>query len=226
MTSAELLSRVRTIIDETESGGLVSDSEIYLALSEAQLHLASTLASLNSGDMVMPALSKLIATQQTSPASTTETIDGITVKFCTATIPDCLKVIKHYVKFRDSGGTNYFDVYRGIYVAPEIFKMNWHYKDSEAVYYYFIRSKTLFIAHRPSSNFNTVFNVFIDYIQIPSNISSTSQPSLIGCDGELVSYAAATILNKLRVPQAQIYSQQYLQLLTIRLQTLGVNNAV
>lgn len=216
MTSNELLSQVRTIIDETEAGGTVSDNEIYLALTQAQDYIVSFLVR---NTAVPPDnISKLRNTVSFTPTLIeTFTVSSKTIaKYKVAVPTDSLKIFNVKITLQDNAQSNY-TVIRGIPILPYMERTEWSWRGDvngrQQEFYYYQEGNNIIILFLVNNDSFAMISVDLDYIKKSSNIDNTAQPSIIGFDAEMVAYASYIIFNKLRLPNAQLQYQVFSNLL-------------
>lgn len=220
MTSSELLSAVRTIIDETEAGGTVSDNEIYQALTQAQDYIANLIAQ------AFPTLTPEYIIQLRSSSNITGfsieefvSYSGKVVYFYPIALPtDMLKLYNISIDILDNQAQEEYRVTRGVYVLPEALKTNWSWRGRlfgrQDEFYYTFRAGGVVVAIATNNNSFSIARLWVDYLQKPTNISSTIQPKIIGCDSELIAYASYLIFHKLRLSNAQLQFEVFANLIS------------
>ncbi len=193
MTSATMLAKVRTLLDEA-SAGLWSDSEIYEALTEGQLAVAQYLLNLfKKTREFKPGLRGLLKEQQGATNS-----GYISYGDATADIPDFWDFFSLRID-NDSSGTEYE---ARILTRDEYFQDYesggyWQATKGSPIAYVYVSSTTPLnrIIFLPSPATTATYT--LEYFKKPTDISSSIEPIL----GEethpaIVQYAFADVLRK------------------------------
>lgn len=206
MNSAEMLSSLRTLLDEKVSGGFYEDADLYNALRSGELELATRLFAVykakteqNKGEALPFVLTPLY--------NEIEQVMGAGV----ATIPLPNGVIGILsVQYNHSGPSPLYPVYsRDVSSVKHFSKNNYFLKSdkNKNVYYFTYTPISGYVElETPSESEDSLAHVC--YIKHPSGISALVQPTLESNTHEaIIQYALWYILRKDKDYQAQEYQK-------------------
>jgi len=231
MTSNQLLARVRTNIDETETGGTVSDNEVFAALTEAQQAVFNTLIRLIGVNYVPDALRPLLTSEELNPASQSHnTYDSQAVYTGVFNIPDYANSLVG-VQLKVTQSSTTYTIDRMIPTSQMLATTGWIWRGAMngsipmEAYYYAPSPKTI-IAMAAEVSLNNLSNMklVINYVSgsLP-DISSSVNPKLQNVDNLLVDYATAVLMGKmLKGDLASLYTQKF----QLGLANIGGSNGV
>lgn len=207
MTTNDLLSRVKTILDEYGvSSGSFQDAEIIDALSVGQHTVWSILASdVTTTGRKHILLENLITLHSMTVGSSSaiNTIDGVsvragTVDLSTINVTHPISIVPNVIN----------GLARWMPITPAEVGRGWHYRDTQAVYYYFHSGILYWFTLYTNIPISSIANV--ENIREPEPLSISQDPE-IPAYSLFINYATYLLLHKLgKSDIAQIFYNAFI----------------
>lgn len=186
MTTAEMLARVRTLLDEA-SAGFWTDAEVYYALTDGQIETINILIKMFEQTNELPKALIPLGKTQTGSGTASLAADFLYPVSMVATLNSVPIFIRGFGKHRDH-------LIENTYLASS----------STQPYAYFQGSQVVL---------ETTLAWALDYIKKPADIESGVDPTIgAGAHDAIVQYAFAYILRKIKDPRADNEFNKYFNL--------------